>query len=216
MSVLGLTGITAYFGLLEVGKPKKGETVVVSGAAGATGSVVAQIARIQGCRAVGIAGGKEKCDWLLREAKLDAAIDYKSEDVGKRLREACPDGLDVFFDNVGGEILEYALANLAMRARVVLCGAIATYEDAEPRPGPKNYMALLLRRARMEGFLVMDYMNRAPEAVMQLWRWVQDGRIAYQVDVVRGLENAPRALRRLFSGENIGKQLVRVADDADG
>ncbi|MGH7296882.1 MAG: NADP-dependent oxidoreductase [Polyangiaceae bacterium] len=212
MSTLGLTGITAYFGLLEVGKPKAGDTVVVSGAAGATGSVVGQIARIHGCRTVGIAGGKDKCDWLLKEARFDAAIDYKHEDVAARLRELCPKGIDVYFDNVGGDILDAALANLAMRARVVICGAISTYNDAELRPGPKNYMALLVKRARMEGFLVLDYMPRAMEAVMQLLQWVQSGELKDRVDVMRGFENAPKALQRLFTGENVGKQLLRIAE----
>jgi NADPH-dependent curcumin reductase CurA len=212
MSVLGLTGITAYFGLLDVGRPKAGETVVVSGAAGATGSIAGQIARIQGCRVVGIAGGKEKCAWLVREARFDAAIDYKSEDVAARLRELCPKGVDIYFDNVGGDILDAALAQLAMRGRVVLCGAIATYNDDELRPGPKHYINLLTRRGRMEGFIVLDYLARAAEAVMPLWGWVQSGEIVHTVDVQHGLENAPRALKRLFLGENAGKQLVRIAD----
>jgi NADPH-dependent curcumin reductase len=211
MSVLGLTGITAYFGLLEVGRPKAGETVVVSGAAGATGSVAGQIARLQGCRVVGIAGGKEKCEWL-RKARFDAAIDYKSEDVAARLRELCPKGVDVYFDNVGGDILDAALSQLAMRGRVVLCGAIATYNDAELRPGPKHYLNLLTKRGRMEGFIVLDYMARAAEAVMPLWGWVQSGEIVHSVDVQQGLENAPTALKRLFLGENTGKQLIRIAD----
>jgi NADPH-dependent curcumin reductase CurA len=213
LSVLGATGITAYFGLLDVGKPKAGETVVVSGAAGATGSIVGQIARIQGCRSIGIAGGKDKCEWLVKEARFDAAIDYKSEDVAARLREVCPKGIDVYFDNVGGELLDVALAQLAMRGRIVLCGAISTYNDAEPRPGPKNYMNLLLKRGRMEGFLVLDYMARSMEAAMHLWPWVQEGKLVYRVDVAKGLESAPGALRRLFSGENMGKQLVRIAED---
>ncbi len=212
MSTLGMTGITAYFGLLEVGRPLAGQTVVVSGAAGATGSVVAQIARIKGCRAIGIAGGKDKCDWLVKEARLDAAIDYKSEDVGARLRELCPGGIDVYFDNVGGDILDVALAQLAMHGRIVLCGAIATYNDAELRPGPKHYLNLLLKRGRMEGFLVLDYLPRAAEAVMQLWQWVQAGELKDRVDVMHGLENAPRALIRLFTGENQGKQLLRIAE----
>jgi NADPH-dependent curcumin reductase CurA len=212
MSVLGATGITAYFGLLDVGRPKAGETVVVSGAAGATGSVAGQIARIQGCRVVGIAGGKDKCEWLVRKARFDAAIDYKSEDVAARLRETCPAGIDVYFDNVGGDILDAALAQLAMRGRVVLCGAIATYNDVELRPGPKHYMNLVLKRGRMEGFLVLDYMARAAEAVMPLWGWVKSGEIAYEVDVLRGFESTPRALERLFLGQNTGKQLVRIAD----
>jgi len=211
MGVLGVTGMTAYFGLLEIGKPKAGETVLVSGAAGATGSVVAQIARIQGCRSIGIAGGKDKCDWLLREAKLDAAIDYKSEDVAARIKELCPKGVDVYFDNVGGETLDAALAQLAMNGRVVLCGAISTYNDTELRPGPKNYMNLVVKRGRMEGFLVLDYLPRALEAVMPLWTWVREGKIAHRVDVAEGLDSAPRALMRLFTGDNQGKQLVRIA-----
>jgi NADPH-dependent curcumin reductase len=212
MSALGLTGITAYFGLLEVGRPQKGESVVVSGAAGATGLITGQIARIKGCRAIGIAGGKEKCEWLVKQARFDAAIDYKSEDVAKRLAELCPKGVDVYFDNVGGELLDIALAQLAMRGRVVLCGAIAAYNDADLRPGPKHYLNLLLKRGRMEGFIVVDYMKRAPEAVMQLFAWVQSGEIVNRVDVQEGLENAPRALRRLFLGENQGKQLLKIAE----
>ena len=212
MSALGMTGITAYFGLLDVGRPKPGETVVVSGAAGATGSIVGQIARIKGCRAIGIAGGKDKCEWLLREAKLDAAIDYKSENVGARLRELCPAGIDVYFDNVGGDLLDTALARLAMRGRIVLCGAIAAYNDTDLRPGPKNYSNLIIKRGRMEGFLVFDYMKRAPEAVMELWGWIQSGQLHHQVDVKEGLENAPATLRRLFLGENTGKQLLKIAD----
>jgi hypothetical protein len=212
MSTLGLTGITAYFGLLEIGKPRAGETVVVSGAAGATGSVAGQIARIQGCRVVGIAGGKDKCDWLVKEARFDAAIDYKTEDVAARLRDLCPKGIDVYFDNVGGDILDAALANLALRGRVVLCGAIATYNDTEQRPGPKNTINLIIKRGRMEGFLVLDYLSRSLEAVMQLFQWVKAGEIKDRVDVQHGLENAPRTLRRLFLGENQGKQLLRVAE----
>ncbi len=210
MSALGVTGQTAYFGLLDVGRPEPGQTVVVSGAAGATGSVAGQIARIKGCRAIGIAGGADKCRWLTEEARFDAAIDYRSEDVFERLGELCPSGLDVFFDNVGGGMLEAALAHLAMRARVVICGAIADYNRSRPPRGPRNYLNLLLKRGRMEGFLVLDYASRAGEAVQDLARWVETGEIRYQVDVVEGLENAPRALRRLFTGENIGKQLVRV------
>jgi NADPH-dependent curcumin reductase CurA len=212
MSVLGLTGLTAYFGLLEIGKPNAGETVVVSGAAGATGSVVGQIARILGCRAIGIAGGKEKYEWLVREAHFDGVVDYKTEDVGKRLKELCPKGIDIYFDNVGGDILDHALAQLAMHGRIVLCGAIATYDDPELRPGPKHYINLLLKRGRMEGFIVLDYMSRVPEALAKLLPWVSEGKIAHRADVVQGLENAPVALRRLFTGENLGKQLVRIAD----
>jgi NADPH-dependent curcumin reductase CurA len=212
MSALGLTGITAYFGLLDVGKPKAGETVVVSGAAGATGSVAGQIARIHGCRAIGIAGGKDKCDWLVKEAHFDGAVDYKSEDVAARLKDLCPKGIDVYFDNVGGDILDVALSQLAMRGRVVLCGAISTYNDADLRPGPKHLINLLLKRGRMEGFIVLDYLPRALEAVMPIWQWVKEGKIVDRVDVQHGLENAPKTLRRLFEGRNNGKQLLKIAD----
>ena len=207
-----MNGITAYFGLLDVGRPIAGETVVISGAAGATGSVVGQIARIKGCHAIGIAGGAEKCRWLTDEAGFDGAIDYKSEDVKARLKELCPKGIDIFFDNVGGDILDAALAQLAMRGRVVLCGAIANYNATEQPPGPENYLYLLLQRGRMEGFLVFDYMPRAPEAVGALAGWVQAGKIKYRVDVQRGLEKAPATLRRLFDGPDEGKQLLRVAE----
>jgi NADPH-dependent curcumin reductase CurA len=212
MSVLGLTGVTAYFGLLEVGRPRAGETVVVSGAAGATGSVVGQIAKIQGCRVVGIAGGPDKCAWLTAEAGFDAAIDYKAEAVDRRLAELCPEGIDLFFDNVGGEILDAALANLAMHGRVVICGAISVYNEKAPPPGPRNYLSLLTRRGRMEGFLVLDYMERASEAVAALSGWVREGKLRYEVDLQEGLEKAPATLLRLFEGKNRGKQLLRIAD----
>jgi NADPH-dependent curcumin reductase CurA len=212
MSALGLTGLTAYFGLLDVGRPQPGETVVVSGAAGATGSAVGQIARIKGCRAIGIAGGADKCRYLTGELGFDAAIDYKSEDVAARLRETCPRGIDVYFDNVGGDLLDAALGQLAMRGRVVICGAIARYNDAEPAPGPKNYLSLLLRRGRMEGFLVLDFVPRYPEAVAALAGWLREGKLKDRVDVQHGLENAPAALARLFTGENVGKQLLKIAD----
>ena len=212
MGALGLTGLTAYFGLLDVGRPVAGETVVVSGAAGATGSVVGQIAKIKGCRAIGIAGGAEKCRWLTEEAGFDATIDYKSENVAARLKELCPKGIDIFFDNVGGDILDAALARLAMRGRVVLCGGIAHYNATEPPPGPKNYLNLVVQRGRMEGFLVLDYMSRAGEAIAALAGWVQAGKIKHKVDVQHGLENAPATLRRLFEGRNDGKQLLRVAE----
>jgi NADPH-dependent curcumin reductase CurA len=212
MSALGLTGITAYFGLLEVGRPKPGETVVVSGAAGATGSTVGQIARIKGCRAVGIAGGREKCAYLTGELGFDAAIDYKAEDVSARLAETCPDGIDVFFDNVGGDILDAALARLALHGRVVICGAIARYNDTRQAPGPKNYLNLIIRRARMEGFLVLDHMAKAAAAAAELAGWMREGKLKDRVDVQHGLENAPAALARLFKGENRGKQLVKIAE----
>ena len=212
MSALGLTGITAYFGLLEIGRPQPGETVVVSGAAGATGSAVGQIAKLKGCRAIGIAGGPEKCRYLVTELGFDAAIDYKTENVGKRLKELCPKGIDVFFDNVGGELLDAALARLALRGRVVLCGAIARYNDQAPSAGPKYLGNLIIQRGRMEGFIVLDFMPRAGEAIGALAGWMKDGRLKDRIDVQHGLENAPKTLLRLFKGENQGKQLLKVAE----
>jgi NADPH-dependent curcumin reductase CurA len=210
LSVLGLTGVTAYFGLLDVGEPKEGDTVVVSGAAGATGSVAGQIAKIKGCRVIGIAGGAQKCAWLTDKAHFDAAIDYKSQDIGARLSELCPDGIDVFFDNVGGEALEEVLARINQRARIVLCGSISRYNLEEPPPGPSNYWRLTTQRGRMEGFVVMDYFGRYAEATADLSRWIADGRIAWEVDVQHGFENAPKTLRRLYSGANFGKQLLEI------
>ena len=212
MSALGLTGITAYFGLLEIGRPQPGETVVVSGAAGATGSAVGQIAKLKGCRAIGIAGGPEKCRYLVTELGFDAAIDYKTENVGKRLKELCPKGIDVFFDNVGGELLDAALARLALRGRVVLCGAIARNNDQAPSAGPKYLGNLIIQRGRMEGFIVLDFMPRAGEAIGALAGWMKDGRLKDRIDVQHGLENAPKTLLRLFKGENQGKQLLKVAE----
>ena len=212
LGVLGVTGVTAYFGLLDLGRPKPGETVLVSGAAGATGSVAGQIARIQGCRVVGIAGGPEKCAWVTGRARFDACIDYKREDVGRRLAELCPGGLDVYFDNVGGEILEAALDHLALRARIVLCGGISSYNDVEPRPGPRNLMNLVVQRARMEGFIVLDYFGRMDEAVRDLLAWVRAGEIVHEEDVQEGFENIPATLTRLFTGQNLGKQLLRLGE----
>jgi hypothetical protein len=200
------------FGLLDVGKPKPGETVVVSGAAGATGSVAGQIARIQGCRVVGIAGGPEKCRWLVEQARFDAAIDYKHENVGQRLAALCPKGVDVFFDNVGGDILDAVLARIALRARVVLCGGISRYNEKELPPGPRNYMQLVIQRGRMEGFIVLDYAARFGEGVAKLREWVESGELVHEEDVQVGLENAPRTLQRLYRGENRGKQLLQVAE----
>jgi NADPH-dependent curcumin reductase CurA len=213
LSALGMTSLTAYFGLKEVGRPQPGETVVVSGAAGATGSVVGQLAKIADCRVVGIAGGPEKCAWLTGELGFDAAIDYKAEDVRAQLREHCPRGIDIYWDNVGGEILDTALAQLATHARVVLCGAISLYNAQAPPPGPANYINLLGRRARMEGFLVFDYMDRVGEAMAELIPLVQQGKLRYREDIRDGLESAPSALRDLFTGANQGKLLVRVASE---
>jgi NADPH-dependent curcumin reductase CurA len=210
LSVYGVTGVTAYFGLLDVGRPVEGDTVLVSGAAGATGSIVGQIAKINGCRVIGIAGTEEKCAWLTDDLGFDAGINYRTDDVAARIGELCPDGVDVFFDNVGGDILEAALDHLALRARIVLCGAISTYNDTEPRPGPRNLFKLVEQRARMEGFLMLDYVDRIAEGAMQLAVWVSEGKIKHRVDVVEGLDHAPDALNRLFTGENTGKVIVAI------
>ena len=213
LGVLGMPGVTAYFGLLEIGAPKEGETVVVSGAAGAVGSVVGQIAKLKGCRVVGIAGGEQKCKWIVEELGFDAAIDYKNEDVAQALREHCPEGVDVYFDNVGGEILDAVLARLARGARVPICGAISQYNNLDSVKGPSNYMSLLVNRARMEGFVVLDYMSRAPEAVREMAGWIADGRLVAREDVAEGFDTFPDALKKLFAGENIGKLVLKVAGD---
>jgi NADPH-dependent curcumin reductase CurA len=214
LSLFGVNGLTSYFGMIEIGKIKAGETVVVSGAAGATGSVAAQIAKIKGCRVIGTAGGGAKCAWLVNEAHFDAAIDYKSEDVGARLSALCLNGIDVFFDNVGGEVLNEVLARINLNARIVLCGSISKSDAATPQPGPANYSNLVARRARVQGFTGLDYPTRVPEAFEVLSRWQRDGSLVHKEDVAYGLENAPKALLRLFAGENFGKQLVKVADAA--
>ncbi len=214
LSLFGITGLTAYFGMTDIGQIKAGETVVVSGAAGSTGSVAGQIAKIKGCRVIGTAGGKEKCDWLVKVAGFDGAIDYKSEDIGVRLSALCPNGIDVFFDNVGGTVLNEVLARINLKARIVLCGAISRYNDAVLPPGPSNYFNLTPKRARMEGFIILDYAPRFPEAIEALGRWQREGRLVQKEDVAVGLENAPRTLMRLFTGENFGKQLLKIANPA--
>ena len=212
LSVLGITGLTAYFGLLDLGQPQASETVLVSGAAGATGSVAGQIARIKGCRVVGIAGGPEKCAWLKDEAGFDDVIDYKNEDVNARISQTCPNKLDVYFDNVGGNILEAALNHLNLKARIVMCGGISGYNATQPIPGPSNLMNIVTTRSRMEGFIILDYMARAPEAIKELLAWVGSGDLKYQVDVQEGFDNIPDTLQRLFTGKNLGKQLLKIAD----
>jgi len=212
LSVYGATGLTAYFGVHDVAPPVAGETFVVSGGAGAVGSVAGQIAKIIGCRVVGIAGTAEKCRWMTADLGFDAAVDYKTEDVEQRLRQLCPDGIDVYFDNVGGDILEAVLGQINLRARIALCGAISTYNDTEPRPGPRNLFNLIVQRGRMEGFIVLDYQDRFLDAILQLGQWVAEGRIKYAEEIVDGLEAAPGALRRLFTGENTGKLIVNVHD----
>lgn len=208
--LLGHIGLTAYFGLFDVGQAKAGETVVVSAAAGAVGSLVGQLAKLHGCRAVGLAGSDEKCAWL-KELGYDAAINYRTENVAAALKKHCPQGIDVYFDNVGGTILEAALSLLNLRGRVAVCGMISQYNAASPAPGPRNLANLIMKRARMEGFLVSDFYARAGEAVPKLVEWHQQGKLQYRLDIVDGLENAPRALRRLFDGSNMGKLVVKVS-----
>jgi NADPH-dependent curcumin reductase CurA len=212
LGALGMTGMTAYFGLLDVGQPKPGETVVVSGAAGAVGSVAGQIAKIKGCRAIGIAGGAQKCRWVVDELGFDACIDYKAENVGRALRTHCPKGVDVYFDNVGGDILDAALANLARCGRVVICGAISQYNSTTGFKGPANYMSLLVNHGRMEGFVVFDYADRYAEAALELAGWMAAGKLKSREDVVAGLETFPEALLKLFKGENTGKLVLQVAE----
>lgn len=212
LGTLGVTGMAAYFGVLDVGRPRAGETFVVSAAAGGVGSVAAQIAKIQGLRVIGIAGGKEKCDWLLREAGLDGVIDHREEDVGKRLDELCPQGIDIFFDNVGGAILDEALIRLRQNGRVVVCGGTSRYGPAASPPGPQNYLALCMINGRMEGLLAKDYLPRFPEAVAAMRKWLRSGELKSKEDIVVGLEHAPAAFARLFESANVGKQLLKIAD----
>jgi len=210
LSVLGMPGMTAYFGLLDTGQPKSGETVVVSAAAGAVGSLVGQIAKIQNCRAVGIAGGAEKCSYVVDDLGFDAAIDYKSEDVRASLRKHCPGGINVYFDNVGGTILEAALSNLARGARIVICGAISQYNNTGPMTGPRNYMSLLVERASMKGMLVFDYADRFAQAGAQMAAWIAAGKLKSREHIVEGLASFPESLLKLFTGENLGKLMLKV------
>jgi NADPH-dependent curcumin reductase len=214
LGALGLTGMTAYFGLLDVAGLKDGETVVVSGAAGAVGSVAGQIAKIKGCRVVGIAGGQEKCRWIVEELGFDAAIDYKAQDVRRALREAAPEGVDVYFDNVGGEILDAVLTRLARGARIVICGAVSQYNATEAVRGPSNYLSLLVHRASMTGMVVFDYAARFGQAAGDIAGWMREGRLVSREDVVEGgVSVFPEALLKLFAGENIGKLVLRVGGE---
>ena len=215
LNVLGMPGMTGYFGLMDVGQPKAGETVVVSGAAGAVGQTVGQMAKIKGCRVVGIAGGKAKCDWVVKELGFDACIDYKAGPSAVRdgLKEHCPNGVDIYFDNVGGEILDAALARLARGARIIICGAISQYNNTTAVQGPKNYLSLLVNRARMQGIVVFDYADRYHLAVAEMAGYLKDGRMKSKEDIVRGLDTFPEALIRLFTGENFGKLVLQVAED---
>ena len=212
LGVLGMTGITAYFGLLDICDPQPGETVVVSGAAGAVGSVVGQIAKIKGCRAVGIAGGAEKCKYLIEELGYDEAIDYKNEPLRAALKRTCPNGIDVYFDNVGGEMLDTVLTRINLKARISICGAISQYNSTEAVKGPANYLSLLVNRAKMEGFIVFDYAKRYMEAITQMAQWYSQGKLKSREQIEEGIENFPEVLLKLFSGEKKGKLILQVND----
>ena len=206
-------GLTAYFGLLQIGKPRAGETLVVSAAAGAVGSLVGQIGKLKGCRVVGITGSEEKCRWITDDLGFNHAINYKEEPVVEKLQECCVEGIDVYFDNVGGEILDAVLGRINKHARLVICGLISQYNTEEPAPGPFNFANILLRSARVEGFIVLDLLDRAGEALKDLGRWLAEGKLQYRVDIVEGLENAPSALNKLFDGSNRGKLIVQVSEE---
>ena len=210
-NVLGMPGMTGFFGLTDVGLPKAGETLVVSGAAGAVGQTVGQIAKLKGCRVVGIAGGQAKCDWVVQELGFDACIDYKNSDARKGLKQHCPNGVDIYFDNVGGDILDMVLAKINRKARIIICGAISQYNNTTPVKGPANYLSLLVNRARMEGIVVFDYAERYHLAVAEMAGYLKAGTMKSKVDVVQGLENFPEALLKLFNGENFGKLVLQVA-----
>ncbi|WP_353369007.1 NADP-dependent oxidoreductase [Aliiglaciecola sp. NS0011-25] len=210
LGVLGMPGMTAYFGILDTGQPKAGETVVVSGAAGAVGTVVGQIAKIKGCRVVGIAGGEDKCRYLIDELGFDGVVDYKNSDVKKALKEQCPDGVDVFFDNVGGDILDDVLTQINMKARIVICGAISQYNNTTAVKGPSNYLTLLVNRARMEGIVVFDNIENYGKAAAEMSGWIADGKLIAKEHVVEGLETFPDTLLMLFRGENFGKLVIKV------
>jgi hypothetical protein len=210
LSVFGITGLTAYVGLEDIGKPQPGETVVVSGAAGGVGSIAGQIAKIKGCRVVGIAGSQEKCRWVTEELGFDECIDYREESIAAGLRRTCPDGIDVYFDNVGGETLNAVLARINDHARIILCGAISQYDTDEPAPGPANIINAISRRALLKGFIILDHMDRAQEATQVMGQWLAEGKLHSRVHVLEGLETAPEALQGLFTGANLGKTLVRL------
>ena len=214
LNTLGMPGMTAYFGLLEVGQPKAGETVLVSGAAGAVGQTVGQVAKQKGCRVVGIAGGKDKCEFVVNELGFDACIDYKAGSVKDGLKLHCPKGVDVYFDNVGGEILDDVLTRINMKARIVICGAISQYNNTTPVKGPANYLSLLVNRARMEGIVVFDYADRYHLGVADIAKWMKAGTFKSREDIVEGFDKFPETLLMLFEGKNFGKLILQVAQDA--
>ncbi|MHA1990145.1 MAG: NADP-dependent oxidoreductase [Candidatus Hodarchaeales archaeon] len=212
LSVLGMTGMTSYFGLLEIGKPKPEETVLISGAAGAVGSIVGQIAKIKGCYVVGIAGTSQKCDYIVNELGFDKAINYKTENVSEKLKEYCSKGIDIYFDNVGGELLDLVLRRISRGARIVICGAISQYNSTEGPYRLKNYLSLLINRAKMEGFIVFDYRKRYSEAYSDISKWIKEGKLTSKEDISLGIENFNETLLKLFSGENEGKLIIKVTD----
>ncbi len=212
LAILSHIGMTAYFGLLDITDPQPGETLVVSAAAGAVGSLVGQIGKIKGCRVVGIAGTDEKCRWITEDLGFDAAINYKTESVPAGLKRHCPDGVDIYFDNVGGQILDNVLAQMNLHGRVSVCGMISQYNATEPVPGPYNFMSIIAKRLRVQGFIVLDYLDRSMECMMQLAQWIGAGRLKYRVDTVGGLENAPETVTRLFDGSNKGKLIIKVSE----
>ncbi len=213
MSALGMTGMTAYFGLLDIGEPQPGETVVVSAAAGAVGSIVGQIAKLKGCRVVGLAGSDEKCAWVVDDLGFDACINYRTEDVLEALRRECPKGIDVYFENVGGEILDAVLTLVNVGARIPLCGLISTYNAEGPVPGPYMFRNVLMKRVLIKGFIIIDYFARAGEFMADMTKWVAEGKVKWRVDVAEGLENAPEILQRLFTGANTGKLVVQIGPE---
>lgn len=213
IGTLGMPGMTAYFGITEVAKIKEGDVVLVSGAAGAVGSIVGQVAKIKGCRVVGIAGGPEKCKYVVDELGFDACIDYKNEDVKERLKQECPKGLDIYFDNVGGEILDIALGRLRMNARIVICGAISQYNNRNNVKGPSNYLSLLVNRASMTGMIVFDYVDRYKEGAQILGGWMAQGKLKSREDIYEGIENFPETFKRLFSGDKMGKLVLKVIEE---
>ncbi len=213
MGAIGHIGFTAYFGLMDIGKPKPGETQVVSAAAGAVGSIAGQIGKIAGCRVVGIAGSEEKCAWITKELGFDAAINYKKENIQDALKRACPKGIDVDFENVGGEILNAVLGQINVGARVVLCGLISQYNASGPVPGPSNFAAIQSKRARVQGMVVSDYTPRFPEAAAQIIQWLAEKKLKYRIDMVEGLRCAPAAMNKFFDGTNTGKLVVKVSEE---
>ena len=213
LSVMGMPGMTAYFGLLDVLKPKENETLVVSGAAGAVGSLVSQIAKIKGCKVIGIAGSEEKCNWLKNDLKVDGVINYKTDNLNSTLKELCPDGIDMYFDNVGGEITEAVINRFNIGGRMSICGQISGYNSETLQPGPRNWINILVKRLKVQGFIVFDYQARAKEAFVDMSKWMAEGKLQHKNHIVDGLENAVSSLKMLFSGENKGKMIVRISEE---